>query len=219
MLSRRGATLFEVIITVGIMAIIAGAVYINQAASSKLGGESANVDQAAILLSEIADAAGRTTGTGGATSFNQDIGNANANVSANAGKLSQLTTKLVVGDINSCMYEYTTSEVGRWVKPYYYRILPTTGFNVAPGYFAQDSLIRYNQAGVPTTLANRPDHNDAFSYGTLAIVMPNTQLQDAVALANRVEGDQSGILGAVRYFPRDGSSPVTLEYHFTVRGC
>lgn len=219
MLSRRGATLFEVIITVGIMAIIAGAVYINEATSSKLGGESANVDRAAITLAEIADAAGRTTGTGGATSFNQDIGNANANVSANAGKLSQLTTKLVNGDLNSCMYAYTTSEVGRWIRPYYYRILPTTGFNLAPGYFAQDSLIRYNQAGVPTTLANRPAHNDAFSYGTLAIVMPNTQLQDAVALANRVEGDQSGILGAVRYFPRDGSTPVTLEYHFTIRGC
>ena len=216
---RRGATLFEVIITVAVMGVLAVAVYLNQAASSKLGGESANVDRAARLLAEIADAAGRTTGTGGATSFNQDIGNANANVSANAGKLSQLTTKLTNLDLNSCMYQYTTSEAGRWVRPYFYRILPTTGFNIAPGYFAQDSLIRYNEAGVPTTLANRPDANDAFSYGTLAIVMPNTQLQDAVALANRVEGDQSGILGAVRYFPRDGSTPVTLEYHFTIRGC
>src|SRR5688500_1639235 len=194
---RRGATLFEVIITVAVMAVIAVAVYLNEAASSKVGGESANVDRAARILSEIADAAGRTTGTGGATSFNQYIGNANANVSANAGKLSQLTSKLVEGDLNSCMYAYTTSEVNRWIAPFYYRILPETGFNIAPGYFAQDSLIRYNEAGVPTTVANRPDHNDAFSFGTLAIVMPNTQLPDAVALANRVEGDQSGILGAV----------------------
>jgi len=218
MLTRRGATLFEVVVTVAILAIIAGAVYLNEAQASKLGGAAANVDKAALFLAEFADAAGRTTGTGGATSFNQDVGNANANVSANAGKLSQLTTKLLNTHLNSCMYQYTTSEANRWIRPYFYRILPTTGFQIAPGYFAQDSLIRYNQAGVATTVANRPASNDAFTYGTLAVVMPNTDLGDAVALLNRVEGDQNG-LGAVRYYPTNGSSPVTLEYHFTIRGC
>ena len=218
MLTRRGATLFEVIVTVAILAVIAGAVYLNEAQASKLGGAAANVDQAAQLLAEIADAAGRTTGTGGATSFNQDIGQANANTSANAGKLSQLTTPLTNADLNSCMYTFTTSEAGRWVRPYFFRIFPTTGFQLAPGYFAQDSLIRYDRFGVATTLANRPAANDASVFGTLAVVMPNTQLSDAVALLNRVEGDQTG-LGAVRYYPTDGSNPVTLEYHFTIRGC
>lgn len=218
MLTRRGATLFEVVVTVAILAVIAGAVYLNEAQASRLGGAAANVDQAAQLLAEIADAAGRTTGTGGVTSFNQFIGQANANTSANAGKLSQLTTKLTNTALNSCMYQYATSEANRWVTPFFYRILPTTGFQLSPGYFAQDSLIRYNAAGVATTLANRPEANDASVYGTLAIVMPNTQLSDALALLNRVEGNQTG-LGAVRYYPTDGSSPVTLEYHFTIRGC
>jgi prepilin-type N-terminal cleavage/methylation domain-containing protein len=218
MLTRRGATLFEVIVTVAILAVIAGAVYLNEAQASKLGGASANVDQAAQLLAEIADAAGRTTGTGGVTSFNQLIGQANANTSANAGKLSQLTTPLTSAHLNSCMYQFTNAEAGRWVTPFFFRILPTTGFQLAPGYFAQDSLIRYDQNGVATTIANRPAANDAASYGTLAIVMPSTQLSDALALLNRVEGNQTG-LGAVRYYPTDGTSPVTLEYHFTIRGC
>ncbi len=218
MLIRRGATLFEVIVTVAILAVIAGAVYLNEAQASRPGGAAANVDQAAQLLAEIADAAGRTTGTGGATSFNQFIGNANANTSANAGKLSLLTTKLTNTDLNSCMYQYTTAEANRWVTPFFYRIMPTTGFQLSPGYFAQDSLIRYSLAGVATTVANRPAANDASAFGTLAIVMPNTQLSDALALLARVEGDQTG-LGAVRYYPKDGSTPVTLEYHFTIRGC
>ena len=217
---RRGATLVEVVITVAIMAIIAGAVYLNQAQASKLGGSAANVDQAAQVLAELADAAGRTTGTGGATSFNQYIGHVNAAVSANAGKLSQLSRPLTASDLNSCIYPFTAAEIGRWVTPFFYRVLPETGFQIAPGYFAQDSLIRYDRNGIATTVTNRPDPNDASSYGTIAIVMPKTQLADAEALANRVEGDQSGVSGAVRLVGlAPGVTEVTLEYHFTVRGC
>ncbi len=219
MLTRRGATLFEVIITVAILAVIGAAIYISQAAGSALGGQAANVDRAARVLAEIADAEGRITGTGGATSFNQVVGQDKATVSSNASKLSQLTTPITVNDQNSCGYNYLSAEVGRWKTPFYYRIFPTTGILIAPGYYAQDQLIRYNAPGVPTTPANRPAENDARAAGTVAVVMPNTPLQEAVALAARVEGDQGGVLGAVRYFPQDGSSPVTLEYHITVRGC
>lgn len=219
MLTRRGVTLFEVVITVGILAVIGAAIYISEATGSGLGGTAANVDKAARVLSEIADAEGRVTGTGGATSFNQVIGQDKATVTANASKLSQLTSPITVNDVNSCGYNYTTAEVGRWVTPYYYRIFPTTGVLIAPGYYAQDALVRYNSPGVPTTPANRPAENDGRATGTVAIVMPNTPLQEAIALAARVEGDQGGVLGAVRYFPQNGSSPVTLEYHITVRGC
>lgn len=219
MLTRRGATLFEVIVTVGIMAVIGGVVYINQAAASKLGGEAANIDQAARTLAEIADAAGRVTGTGGATSFNQIIGQDKATVTANAGKLSQLSFPISTSQLNSCFYNYTSAEVNRWTVPFYYRLFPTTGFKIAPGFFAQDDLARFNAAGVKTTLANRPDANDHRAVGTLAVVMPNTARSDAVALMNRVEGDQSGVTGAVRFTPLTGSNTVLLEYHFTVRGC
>ncbi|MEX1186499.1 MAG: type II secretion system protein [Gemmatimonadaceae bacterium] len=219
MLSRRATTLVEVIVTVAILGVIGGAVYLNQSAASALGGDAANVDQAARILAELADAAGRITGTGGETSFNQVIGQSSGATTANIGLLSQLTTKLTTASQDSCFYGYSGGERNRWLTPFYYRPLPTTGLKIAPGYIAIDSVVRYNSPGVPTTLANRPSNNDNFVEGTSAIVMPNTALSDAVALAARVEGDQGGVLGAVRYFPMDGSSPVQLEYHFTVRGC
>lgn len=219
MLTRRGLTLFEVVVAVSVLAVIGGVIYINQAAASRLGGEAANVDLAARTLAEIADAAGRVTGTGGATSFNQIIGQDKATVTANAKKLSQLSFKISTSDQNSCFYNYTAAEVGRWDVPFYYRLFPTTGFKIAPGYIAQDELLRYNSVGVLTTLANRPAESDHRAVGTMAVVMPNTARADAVALMNRVEGDQSGVTGAVRFYPLTGSDVVTLEYHFTLRGC
>ena len=216
---RRGVTLFEMVVAVTVLAVIGGVVYINQAAASKLGGEAANVDLAARTLAEIADAAGRVTGTGGATSFNQIIGQDKATVTANAKRLSQLSFPITTSDQNSCFYNYTAAEAGRWVTPFYYRLFPTTGFKIAPGYVAQDEMLRYNGIGVQTTLANRPDENDGRAVGTVAVVMPNTARADAVALMNRVEGDQSGVTGAVRFYPLTGSNVVTLEYHFTIRGC
>lgn len=219
MLNRRATTLVEVIVTVAIVGVIAGAVYLNRSAASALGGDAANVDQAARVLAELADAAGRITGTGGETSFNQVIGQSSAATTANIGRLSQLTTKITPASRNSCFYAYTGGEITRWQTPFYYRPLPTTGLKIAPGFIAIDSVVRYNSPGVPTTLANRPSNTDHFVEGTSAIVMPNTDLAYAIALAARVEGDQGGVLGAVRYLPMDGSSPVQLEYHFTVRGC
>lgn len=218
MLNRRGVTLIEIIVTAMILGIIGAIVYQNEAAATKIGSDVARIDQTARILGELADAIGRTTGTGGATSFNQIIGQANATVSANAGKLSQLTTPITSSGLNSCMYTYAQAEAGRWVKPFYHRIMPTTGVQIAPGFFAQDSMIRYNGVGIPTTVANRPAQNDAFSFGTLSIVMPNVSASDAQALLNRVEGDPTGATGAIRYTPA-GPSNVTVYYHFTIRGC
>lgn len=218
MLSRKGVTLMEILVTSFILVVIGLVVYQNEVAATRLGSDVARVDQAARVLAELADAIGRTTGTGGATSFNQVIGIANATVTANAGRLSQLTFPISTNDRNSCMYTYTQSEANRWTVPYYYKFLPRAGFQVAPGFFAQDSLIRFNAVGVATTVANRPAANDARVYGTLAIVMPNVAASDAIALANRVEGDQTGVTGAVRY-TSNGNNPVTVFYHFTIRGC
>lgn len=217
MLIRRGVTLLEIVVTALILSVIGLVVYQNEAAASKVGSDVARIDQAARVLAELADALGRITGTGGVTSFNQFIGQANSTGTSNAGKLSFLTRPITVADLNACMYPYSQSEANRWTTPFYYRIVPGSGFLIAPGFFAQDSLIRFNAVGVPTTVANRPAANDARTFGTLAIVIPNVSRSDALALANRVEGDQSGVAGAVRYDPN--IDPTTVYYHFTIRGC
>ena len=219
MLRRFGSTLLELLVTIAVLAAIGGVIYINQSRSStQIGSDVERIDRASRVLAELADAIGRTTGTGGVTSFNQVIGQANATVSANVGRLSQLTTPITTSDVNSCLYNYTSAEAGRWATPFYYRFIPQSGFLIAPGFLVQDSLIRYNNGTVALTIANRPAANDASSFGTLAMVMPNTSRADADAMAARVEGDQSGVQGAVRY-NTSGTGAVTLYYHFTVRGC
>jgi len=219
MLRRSGSTLLELVVTIAVLAAIGGVIYINQSRSStQIGSDVERIDRASRVLSELADAIGRTTGTGGATSFNQVIGQVNATVSANTGRLAQLTTPITTSQVNSCLYTYASSEAGRWATPFYYRFIPPSGFLIAPGFLVQDSLIRYNNGTVALTVANRPAANDANSFGTLALVMPNTSRADADALAARVEGDQSGIQGAVRY-NTSGTGAVTLYYHFTIRGC
>lgn len=215
MLNRRGVTLIEILVTSFILAVLGLVVYQNEANASKVGGDVARTDQAARVLAELADAMGRNTGSGSATSFSQYIGSPTV---TNPGRLSHLTAPITSSMLNSCMYNYSTAQAGRWVTPFYHRILPTTGVQLAPGYFAQDSLIRFDAAGVPITVANRPAANDATSYGTLAIVMPSVSASDALALANRVEGDPNGISGAVRYTP-NGASNVVMNYHFNIRGC
>ena len=218
MLKRAGVSLLEILVTSVILGVIGLVVYQNEAAVTKVGSDVARIDQAAQVLAELADALGRTTGTGGVTSFNQYIGQANSTGTSNAGKLSYLTRPITNTDLNSCMYTYSTSEANRWITPYYHRIIPATGFLIAPGFYAQDSLIRFNGIATPTTVANRPAANDARSFGTIAIVIPNVSASDAQALANRVEGDQSGVAGAVRY-TSNGTGNVTIYYHITIRGC
>ena len=218
MLSRRGVTLIEIIVTAAILTVIGLVVYQNEAAATRVGSDVARIDQTARVLGQLADAIGRSTGTGGATSFNQIIGQANSTGTSNAGKLSYLSRPITVADLNVCMYNYSSAEAGRWVTPFYYRILPSKGFLIAPGFYAQDSLIRFNAIGVATTVANRPAANNARVFGTTAIVIPNVSASDALALLNRVAGDQSGVSGAVRY-TSNGAGPVTVYYNFTIRGC
>jgi hypothetical protein len=49
--------------------------------------------------------------------------------------------------------------------------------------------------------------------------MPNVKYTDAVALAQRIEGDTMGIWGAVRFTRNLTNAPVTVEYHIGIHGC
>ena len=88
---------------------------------------------------------------------------------------------------------------------------------------ANDTLLRYsatfNPGGPPYFVEQYFPTGNTTAAGSLAIVMPNVKYSDAVALAQRVEGDTIGIFGAVRFTRNTTNTPVTVEYHIGIHGC
>jgi hypothetical protein len=70
----------------------------------------------------------------------------------------------------------------------------TSGHNIAPGFFADDAIVRVS-------------NTEAY------IRMQNVSLDDAMALDLVVDNAPNAATGSVRYSPT-GSSPVIAEYHF-----
>lgn len=226
-LGRRGITLVEMVVAVGIIAIIGVTIVLaNASASQRSINELDNIERAARVLTDLSEAMALWTErrSGEPTSFFHIIG-------AFPGKLSHLTSPITTSDRNICglglplqnATRYKNAEVNRWEGQFFRQELPTTGFLVAPGFFANDQLLRYsavfNPAGPPYFQQEYFPAGNTVTPGTIAIVMPNVRYTDAVALAQRVEGDTSGIYGAVRFPQNTTNTPVTVEYHIAIHGC
>ena len=226
-LASHGFTLVEMVVAVAIMGVIGVTVFVANASTSQRGlHEFDNVEKAARTLTDLSEAIALWTErrSGPPTSFYHVIG-------SNPGALSHLTTPITTADRNSCglgtplnnATRYGNSQVGRWEGQFFRQELPATGFLVAPGFFANDVLLRYsanyNPAGPPYFVQEYFPTGDTRTAGTLAIVMPNVKHSDAVALAQRVEGDTTGVFGAVRFTRNTNNAPVTVEYHIGIHGC
>jgi hypothetical protein len=184
------------------------------------------VERAARILTDLSEAIALWTErrSGEPTSFFHIIG-------TYPGKLSQLTTPITTSDRNSCglglpqqnATRFKNAEVNRWEGQFFRQELPTTGFLIAPGFFANDQMLRYsavfNPAGPPYFAEEYFPSGNTTTPGTLAIVIPNVKYTDAVALAQRVEGDPTGVFGAVRFLPNGTNAPVTVEFHIAIHGC
>lgn len=224
---RRAFTMIEMVVALALVAIIGVTMFVVNATSSSRGlSDQDHIEKAARTLQDLSEAVGLWTnrGTGEQTSFFQIVG-------ANPGKLSHLTFLITTNDRNSCglsspltnQSRYSAAQVNRWTGQFFRQELPTTGFLVAPGFFANDQLLRYsavyNPAGPPYFQQQYFTTSDGSTPGTLAIVIPNVKYTDAIALAQRVEGDTTGIWGAVRFTRNFTNAPVTLEYHIGIHGC
>lgn len=211
----------------GIVAIIAVVIVVSNAvATSQTSTGNDNVDKAAQTLAEMSEAIAQyaNKGTGTQFSFFQLV-------TENAGTLSQLTNAITTNDRNSCgrsspltnNSKFKNAHTTNWNGQFFRQEFPTSGFLVAPGFFADDTLLRYsavyNPGGPPYFQQEYFTGNDATTPGTLAIVMRNVAYADALALARRVEGDTSGIFGAVRFTKNVTNAPVTVEYHVAIHGC
>ena len=232
--ARRGVTLFEVVVSVAILAAFATVVIANVEGSARAGGEARRIAQAAEVLERIRDGAVRynfgdpsTAGINsrniaGDTSFTAKVsGTGNLRGGINPGALSQLTNRITTSKLNSCGGAFSATSVNNWTANYFNQpITPGGTFKIADGFIANDQLVRFNPAGVQANLSPTSSVTGA---GTLAIVIPNVALSDAQALAQLMEGDQpnplgSGNLAVVRFTP-SGDAPVTVYYHMAIHGC
>lgn len=221
---EKGVTLLEIVISVAIVAAIAMYVTLAVGASSRSGGNVERVDKAAFVLSKLADATVKFANrdyNASQRSFTQQVGGLTPG-GVNPGRLSQLFIPISGTDLNSCGGAFASGQVTLWADatnggPFFPRPISTAGFNVSRGFFADDTLSRYDSAGVVTKVP-AGGTGDLSTPGTLAIVMRNVDIDDAVALATTLEGDQTGTTGAVR-FTRNGTAPVTVYYHMAIHGC
>ena len=112
------------------------------------------------------------------------------------GRLSHLYTQPVGTDLACSGSTYTVEgvTVANWRGPYHLVPIRTTGHNVAPGFFADDALVRVS---------------DTEAY----IRMQNVALDDAKALDLTVDKVANAAAGVVRYSPV-ATSPVIVEYRF-----
>lgn len=219
---RRAVTLLEVIVTLAILATIAGVIAISAEASSAIGGDNKRADDAALMLARLRDAMVRwNQGGSGDSSFTYAIsGGAGGSVIQNPGRLSQLTDSITgaLPERNSC--GGTFANPTRWHHPFFYLAIPSnnprTQFKLAEGYLAEDSLQRFDSLGVLTTATSIAQGAAGYN-GSLAIVMNNVSLSDANRLASRMEGDQSGGVNSVVRFAN--TNPTTVFYHMGIHGC
>ena len=231
---RRAVTLIEMVVALALVGIIGVTVIVVTSSGGPGGsaggggglGESDHIEKAARTLQDLSEAVALWTnrGTGIPTSFFQKVG-------ANPGALSQLSFPISTTDRNSCgrstpqtnQSRFSAAQVNRWNGSYFRQELPTTGFLVAPGFFALDTMKRYsavfNQAGPVYFQEEYFTSTNSSTPGTLAIVIPNVKYADALALAQRVEGDTMGVWGAVRFTRNATNAPVTVEFHMAIHGC
>ena len=217
----RGFTLMEVVVSVAILAVLAGIIVVSVEGSSRIGGQAKRVDDAARVLIALRDASVRyNLGGTGRPSFTWEVSPPAPAVvptskGVNPGKLSHLTTAILATDLNSCGYAYGATTAANWKSNYYHQPITTGTFRIADGFVADDQLKRYDITGTP----NNFTVGDALSPGTLAIVMREVALSDALALADRMEGRPNAGIGSVIRFTANGNAPITVEYHMGVHGC
>ena len=196
--SVPGFALFLVIAMVAVLAVLATVIAVNLTGDN----DQKRVARAADILRRF-----ELETVGVIPSFN-------GQVTQNPGLLSELVTKPLTTDRNSCTTAQpakTLTSANLWRGPYHLVPIPTTGYNLSPGFFANNLLVRN-----PSNTAN--------GAGTLAIVMNNVSAADAVGLGLKIDGvgtgaGSTGLAGSHVQFTLSGTNPITVQYLFPVSGC
>ena len=181
-----GFALLTAVVAIAVVAVFATVMLVPLTGDN----DQARIERAADVLQRLVSAID-TARTNGSQSFRSQVGRY-------PGRLSHLYTK-IVGTDRSCNGTYSGGQVNNWRGPYHLVPIATTGHNIAPGFFAEDSIVRITA-------------ND------LAIRLNQVALDDAKGLQMLVEKKADGT-GPVVTFTIAGSAPVDVRYHILVSGC
>lgn len=195
---RRGFALFFVIAIVAVLAVLATVITVNLTGDN----DQKRVARTADILKRF-----ELETVGVIPSFH-------GQVTQNPGLLSELVTKPLTTSRNSCttgQASKTLTSASLWRGPYHLIPIPTTGYDLAPGFLANDLMVRN-----PSNTTN--------GSGTLAIVMNNVSAADAVALGLAIDkvstgAGSTGLAGSQVQFTLVGNNPITVQYLFPVTGC
>lgn len=195
---RRGFALLLVIVIVASLAVLATVITVNLSGDN----DQKRVARAADILKRFEQ---ETVGV---------IPSFKGQETQNPGLLSELYIKPVITDPNSCTTAAPSkalTSASLWRGPYHLIPIPTTGYNIASGFFANNVLVR------------NPSNTTRGS-GTLAIVMDNVSLADAKALGLEIDGvdtgaGSTGLPGSQISFTVNGNAPVQVQYLFPVTSC
>jgi hypothetical protein len=191
---RKGFALFAIVIGMVVIAVIATLMI------APISGDNrqARVQRAADILHRFV--AEMDSASGATTNYFRGQVSASGGPAANRpkwpGRLSHLYTAIAGADLSCGGSSYTALGVtlANWRGPYHLVPIKTTGHNIAPGFFADDALVRVG-------------NTEAY------IRIQGVSLDDAKALDLTVDKASNAAAGAVRYSPTN-STPVILEYHF-----
>ena len=191
---RSGFALFAIVVGMVVIAILATLMV------APLSGDNreARVERAANILHRLV--AEMDSASGNTTNYFRGHMQAGTGPPTNRprwpGRLSHLYTQPLSTDLRCSGASYNAGgvNVANWRGPYHLVPIQSTGHHIAPGFFADDGIVRIS-------------NTEAY------IRLQNVALDDAMSLDRVVDNSVNAAAGAVRYSPT-ASTPVVVAYHF-----
>jgi hypothetical protein len=191
---RSGFALFAIVIGMVVIAVIATLMVAPVSGDNRQARVQRTADILHRMVAEMDSASGAMVNY--FRGHMQASGGSPANRPKWPGRLSHLYTQPVTTDLTCAGSTYNAQGITltSWRGPYHLVPIQTTGHNIAPGFFADDAIVRVS-------------NTEAY------IRIPSVALDDAKALDLTVDAAANAAAGAVRYSPTN-STPVVVEYHF-----
>lgn len=161
---------------------------------------------AAVVVPGVVRSLDRTrldTGQSSLESIASAIAAFNSDIGEYPPTMSQLLNPLVAGDQDICGSNYNGGERNAWAGPYITRDLPTGGLPIGIG--------KVRDAFLVLTAAGGIDY--------LTIVADSVEAADALALDNRIDGDNSQGTGTIRWTNPDANGFVIFGYCIPFPDC